>query len=139
MNEVKNTSIGFAIESHIGSPFIDPLATQELVSSVPGLSLTLDYTHFIREGYLNKNVDILLEYANHFHARGARKGYLQTSAQHNIIDYEDIIKRLIVNNYSVWIGLKFIWIDWENCNEIDTLSEIILLRDTIIKAYAKHI
>ena len=139
LNQVKDTSIGFAIESHVGSPFINPLATQKLISSVPGLSLTLDYTHFIKKGFSQKDVDVLLPYANHFHARGAKKGYLQTSAQHNIIDYEEIIKSLISNNYSGWIGLEFIWIDWENCNEIDTLSETILLRDTIIKAYSKHI
>ena len=139
LNQVKKSSLDFAIESHIGSPFIDPLATQKLITSVPGLSLTLDYTHFIREGYPQEDVDVLLKYANHFHARGAKIGHLQASAQHNIIDYEDIIKKLIMNNYSGWIGLEFIWIDWENCNEIDTLSETILLRDAIIKAYSKHI
>jgi hypothetical protein len=38
------------------------------------------------------------------------------------------------SGYGGWIGLEYIWIEWEGCNEVDTLSETILLRDIIKKA-----
>lgn len=139
LKQVQNTPLSFAIESHIGSPFISPSATEELVNSVPGLTLTLDYTHFIREGYKQEDVDKLLKYTGHFHARGAKKGYLQASMSNNTIRYNDIIKKLIKLNYKSWVGLEYIWIDWAQCNEVDTLSETILLRDTIKEAYNKYI
>ena len=32
------------------------------------------------------------------------------------------------------IGIEYVWIDWQQCNEVDNLSETILLRDFIRKA-----
>jgi sugar phosphate isomerase/epimerase len=139
LKQIQNTSLCFAVESHIGSPFINPLGTRRLLDAVPGLTLTLDYTHFIKEGYEQEDIDHLLEYASHFHARGARKGYLQTSMTHNTINYKSIINKLIKLGYDGWIGIEYIWIDWENCNEVDTLSETIRLRDTIKNAYLEAI
>ena len=139
LKQIQNTSLCFAVESHIGSPFINPLGTRRLLDAVPGLTLTLDYTHFIKEGYEQEQIDHLLKYASHFHARGARKGYLQTSMGHNTINYKSIINKLIKVGYDGWIGIEYIWIDWENCNEVDTLSETIRLRDTIKNAYLEAI
>jgi hypothetical protein len=31
--------------------------------------------------------------------------------------------------YQGWIGIEYIWLDWEHCNECDTLSETIRFRD----------
>lgn len=137
LDQVKDSPLHFAVEPHIDSPFIDPSATRELIDAVPGLTLTLDYTHFIKEGYKQEDVDDLLVFASHFHARGAKKGSLQTSSKHNTIDYKDILEKLIKVNYNGWVGLEFIWVDWERCNEIDNLSETILLRDFFRESYRK--
>lgn len=135
LKQVENTSLCFAVESHVGSPFINPLETRRLLESVPGLTLTLDYTHFVKAGYAQEDIDHLLEYASHFHARGAKKGRLQTSMTCNTINYKSIINKLVEAGYDGWIGIEYIWIDWERCNEVDTLSETIRLRDTIKDAY----
>lgn len=137
VEQVKKTNLSFSIEAHIGSPFTKPADVITLVESVPGLFITLDYTHFIRNGYTQEETDILLPYANHFHARGAQPGKLQASVADNIIDYEQIVQQLQAGNYSGWIGLEYIWIKWEQCNQVDTLSETILLRDIIQKKLTK--
>jgi hypothetical protein len=36
------------------------------------------------------------------------------------------------------IGVEYVWIDWQRCNEVDNLSETILLRDVIRQAMAAH-
>ena len=33
--------------------------------------------------------------------------------------------------YSGYVGIEYVWIDWEHCNEVDNLSETILLRDLL--------
>ncbi len=138
VEQVSKTNLSFSIEAHVGSPYTKPEDVVTLVKSVPGLYITLDYTHFIRNGYSQQETDILLPYANHFHARGAKPGRLQTSVSENIIDYSEIVNQLEVRNYDGCIGLEYIWIEWEQCNQVDTLSETILLRDIILKSLYKN-
>ncbi|MEO5995767.1 MAG: sugar phosphate isomerase/epimerase family protein [Chitinophagaceae bacterium] len=138
VEKLKGSGLSFGVEAHVGSPFVNPEDALALLKAVPGLTLTLDYTHFIRNGYAQEEVDPLLNYASHFHARGARKNQLQVSMTDNIIDYAKIIENLQKINYNGWIGLEYIWINWERCNEVDTLSETIRLMDIIRNAYQKN-
>jgi len=135
LERVAGSGLSFGVEAHVGSPFAAPEDAKALIDAVPGLTLTLDYTHFIRNGYAQEEVDPLLVIASHFHARGAKKGQLQVSMADNTIDYLKIIENLKKIHYSGWIGLEYIWINWEGCNQVDTLSETIRLRDIIKAAY----
>lgn len=135
LEKVEGCPLSFGVEAHVGSPFTSPDDTKALLDAVPGLTLTLDYTHFIRNGYAQEEVDPFLIYASHFHARGAKKNRLQTSITDNVIDYKRIVENFKKINYNGWIGLEYIWTDWERCNEVDTLSETIQLRDIIKDAY----
>ena len=128
--EVAQTSgVTFAIEAHVGSIVSRPRAALALLEKVPGLTLTLDYTHFTKLGIPDAEIEPLLSHATHFHARGARKGRLQTSFGSNSIDYGRIARRLQKTDYRGFIGIEYVWIDWEHCNEVDNLSEIVLFRD----------
>lgn len=135
VEQTKAAGLHFSIEVHTGSPFINPVDSLKLVEAVPGLELTLDYTHYIRNGYAQLDVDPLLPYAGHFHARGATPKKLQSSVTENVIDYADIVHKMKANGYEGWIGLEYIWIDWEGCNEVDTISETIRLKKIIEAAY----
>lgn len=135
LEKASGTGLIFAVEVHIQSPFTDPADMKVLLDAVPGLTLTLDYTHFIYSGYTQEEIDPFLAHASHFHARGAKKGRLQTLMTENTIDYKKVIEKLKATNYAGWIGLEYIWTAWERCNEADTLSETILLRDLIKEAY----
>lgn len=129
LEKAKEHDIVFSIEPHIGSIVQDPKSVEQLVKDVPGLSLTLDYTHFTKLGVQDSQIEPLIKYASHFHARGAAKGYLQTSFKNNTIDYKRVAGVMKETGYSGYIGIEYIWIDWENCNEVDNISEVILLRD----------
>jgi sugar phosphate isomerase/epimerase len=125
----KSCGITLGTEAHVGSLAPDPAAAQRLVESVPGLTLTLDYTHFTRAGMADDAIEPLLQYASHFHVRGARTGRLQAAFKDNVIDYRRVVRGLTSRGYEGWLGVEYVWIDWEHCNECDNLSETILFRD----------
>jgi sugar phosphate isomerase/epimerase len=121
--------IVFGVEAHVGSLVPDPASAERLVQQVEDLTLTLDYTHFTRLGMPDSAVEPLITYASHFHVRGAREGRLQESFARNSIDYGHILQAMQAAAYKGWIGIEYVWLDWEQCNENDNLSETILFRD----------
>ncbi len=132
VEQSKRKGIIFGTEAHVGSIAPDPKAAEKLVTSVPGLTLTLDYTHFTRSGLPDSSVEKLIPYASHFHVRGARKNRLQTSFANNTIDYKRALRKMKECKYDGWLGIEYVWIDWEHCNECDNLSETLLFQKFIL-------
>ena len=135
VEQARKARITFAIEAHVGSIVPKPGAALRLAKDVPGLTLTLDYTHFTRCGLPDSSVEPLIAHASHFHCRGACKGRLQASFKQNTIDYARVLRAMKKVNYSGYIGVEYVWIDWEHCNEVDNLSETIQFRDFIRNNY----
>lgn len=122
-------NITFSVEAHVGSLAPNPREAERMVRGVPGLTLTLDYTHFTRMGLPDTDVEPLVAYATHFHVRGAQKDRLQASFKNNTIDYAGVLNAMRASRYQGYLGIEYVWIDWEHCNESDNLSETILFRD----------
>ncbi len=129
VERAKEYGIVLSVEAHIGSLVPRPKAAAKLIQRVPGLTLTLDYTHFTSIGLPDREVEPLVQYAGHFHIRGGRKGRLQESFARNTVDYKRVYKVMQKKGYKGWVGIEYVWIEWENCNECDNLSETILYRD----------
>jgi sugar phosphate isomerase/epimerase len=127
--QAQKAKLVFGVEAHVGSIVPTPAKALRLVKNVPGLTLTLDYTHFTRAGVADSVIEPLVPHASHFHARGARKGRLQCSFKDNTIDYDRILRVMKESEYRGYLGVEYVWIDWEHCNEVDNLSETILWRD----------
>lgn len=125
----RSYGITLGTEAHVGSLASDPESAKRLVESIPDLTLTLDYTHFTRAGMPDDAIEPLLPFASHFHVRGARTGRLQAAFKDNAIDYRRVVDGLRAAGYAGWLGVEYVWIDWEHCNECDNLSETILFRD----------
>lgn len=121
--------LGF--EPHVGSITPAPKLALALAEQVPGLTITLDYTHFARLGMADAEVEPLLAKASHFHVRGARPGRLQARFGENTIDYARVLRRMAEVGYRGWLGIEYTWQDWEHCNECDNVSETILFRDEL--------
>ncbi len=131
VEQAKQAGIPFGIEAHLGSVVPRPRAALRLIKQVPGLTLTLDYTHFAYMGIPDIEVAPLIAHASHFHCRGGRKGRIQCSFTENCIDYPQIIRELHAVEYRGYICLEYVWIDWKQCNQTDNLSETILFRDLL--------
>lgn len=129
VEQAQRYGIVFGVEAHVGSLVSSPLRALQLVAETPGLTLTVDYTHFTRLGMADPEIEPLLAHASHIHVRGALSGRLQVAFKDNVIDYSRVLAVLQALGYPGWLGVEYVWIDWERCNECDNLSETILYRD----------
>lgn len=120
--------VKYAIEPHIGSICSDVKTTRALVEAVHGLTLTLDYGHFVATGVSSSEVHSLLPFASHLHARCGAPGKLQTSLGENTIDFDGIVRRLCALQYRGSIAVEYVWAEWQQCNRVDNVSETLLLR-----------
>lgn len=124
-----DAGIVFGVEPHVGSLAPHPTLAAALVEQTPGLTLSLDYTHFVRLGMADAEIEPLVQHASHFHVRGACTGRLQAAFKDNTIDYARVLHVMQQTGYAGWLGIEYVWLDWEHCNECDNLSETILFRD----------
>lgn len=120
--------VAYAVEAHLGSVCMDVASTRALIRAVPGLSLTLDYGHFIAAGVSSRDIHPLLRFATHIHVRGGAPNRLQTPMNENRIDFVGMATRLSKRSYSGFIAVEYVYIDWEGCNRADNVSETLLLR-----------
>jgi sugar phosphate isomerase/epimerase len=132
--QAQAAKLQLAVEPHVGSLIDTPERALDLIKDVPGLGITLDYAHFTRAGVPDERIEPLAKYATHLHARCARRGRLQSPLKKNTIGFPRVVKALEKNKFNGWIALEYVWIDWEHCNEVDVLSETILLRDLLMRA-----
>ncbi len=134
LDQAQAHGVSAGVEPAIGSIVACPMQAEELIRDVPGLTLTLDYTHFTRAGLPDEQVEPLLAHTSHFHVRGARKGRLQVNFNDNVIDYRRVLRRMKEVGYSGWLCIEYVHLEWERCDECDNLSETILFRDFIMQA-----
>lgn len=132
----RQAGVVYSIEAHVGSICGDTASTQRLLDQVEGLTLTLDYGHFICLGEESSVVHSLLPFASHVHTRGGSRGRLQTSVAENTIDFEDMMTGLQSLRYKGTFALEYVRTDWNNCNRTDNLSETLLLRQQLRKIAA---
>jgi sugar phosphate isomerase/epimerase len=137
VEQAKAAKLQLAVEPHVGSLIDTPERALDLAKHVPGLGFTLDYAHFTRAGISDARIEPLAKFATHLHARAARRGRLQSPLKENKIDFPRALAALDKNKFAGWIALEYVWIDWEHCNEVDIISESILLRDQLVRAAEK--
>ena len=123
-----------SVEPHLGSLIQAPDRALELVAASSALQLTVDYAHFIRRGVSQEELTPLLDWARQVHARGASPGRLQSPMHENTVDFESLIAELRARQYAGSIAIEYVWTAWERCNELDIVSETVLLRDRLAAA-----
>ncbi|HWE61125.1 MAG TPA: TIM barrel protein [Chloroflexota bacterium] len=129
LEEAARHGIALSVEGHLGSNADTPEKLARLLELTPGLTLTLDYTHFTYAGIPDAEVEPLLVHARHFHCRGAAMGQLQANFQENTIDYKRIIRRMQEIGYGGYFAIEYVWQDWQGCNRSENVCETIQFRD----------
>jgi sugar phosphate isomerase/epimerase len=127
-NTAAQAGITYAIEAHIGSICTDIASTRALLDAVRGLSLTLDYGHFVAAGIPSRDIHPLIRFASHIHVRGGAPNHLQTPMSENQIDFAGMARRLEKSNYSGFVAVEYVYTEWQQCNRADNVSETLLLR-----------
>jgi sugar phosphate isomerase/epimerase len=123
--------IQLSVEGHIGSNVDTPEKLARLVDLTPGLTLTLDYSHFTYAGYADAEIEPLLAHARHFHCRGAAPGRLQTPFAESTIDYRRVVDRMQALDYRGYFAIEYVWMDWQGCNQTENTCETALFRDLV--------
>lgn len=118
-----------AVEPNVESVARTPQQTLRLLEMTPGLTLTLDYTHFAYRDISDDESEKLIPHTSHFHARAGYKNRLQSKFEENVIDYARVVRALRDSKYAGYICVEYVWTEWEGCNEVDNLSETIQMRD----------
>ena len=127
----RERGVRLSIEPHLGSVASTPGRALDLLERTPGLELTLDYSHFVYQGIRDADVHPLASHARHYHVRGARAGRMQAPLRESTTDFEAMVDVATAAGYDGFLGLEYVWLDWEHCNECDNVSETILLRDRL--------
>jgi sugar phosphate isomerase/epimerase len=137
--ECAGAGVVYAIEPHVGSVCADVESAEAYVMRCPGITLTLDYGHFVMAGETSAQVNALLPFASHIHVRGGAPDRLQTTANENAIDFPGMLAGLKRLDYDGYLALEYVWIDWKGCNRTDNVSETLLLRRSLEAALSDAI
>lgn len=129
----KEHGIILTIEPHVHSYLESPSITQELLEKVPGLKLTLDYSHFVCLGYRQEEIDPLVKSAAHIHLRQGKSGFLQVKKDAGTINIEAQFGTLANANYQGYIALEYAHQDYMEMLYEDVLTETITLRDSFYR------
>ena len=134
VTECARAGVCYSIEPHVDSICAQVESARAFLDAVKGLTLTLDYGHFVATGQTSEKVHDLLPFASHIHVRGGAAGRLQTSVKENAIDFPGMLNRLQHLDYRGFLALEYVWVDWKDCNRTDNISETLLLRRALESA-----
>ena len=129
VDEAAKHDIQLSFEPGAGSNTDTPAKVLRLLELTPGLTLTLDYGHFVYVGIPDAEIEPLIEHARHFHCRGAAKNRMQTRFHENAIDFRRVLERMQEVGYPGYFAIEYVWIDLWDCNRVDNTMETIQFRD----------
>ena len=142
----EDTELRISFEPHMDSVVQHPEQALLLLDAVPGLSLTLDYAHFVYQGIVWREVQPLLEHIAHVQIRQAKRNVLQTTHDSGTINLPQLVRNLYDGGYRGaltveymttfgWHGMQNIRISHETVSTRDTLRA---LRDTLEGTPEEH-
>jgi sugar phosphate isomerase/epimerase len=123
MVAIAGPNLRVSIEPHVESVTDTPERTRDLLAIVPGLTLTLDYSHFVAAGYDEAAIEPLTRHAGHVHIRQARPGELATEVARGAIDVKQLIERLLAEGYGGAIAIEYVSHPWHGQDRIDAVTE----------------
>ena len=137
VEQAEAAGVVFSVEAHMWSLAPTTKLAARLVGMTKGLTLTLDYGHYTAQGESDRAIEPLIKHATHFHARAACKGLLQTTLAGNSIGFPGIVKAMKRTGYKGYLGVEYVRMGEEVVPDVDNLSETILMRDLLTKAWRK--
>lgn len=119
----RERGLAVSVEPHFGSCIETPEATAELLEACPGLTVTLDPSHFIYIGCSTERMTVLAPRTRHVQIRPGGPGVMQCKVPDNEIDLELLLRSLYEVGYDGWIASEYVWMEKWRCDEVDNTSE----------------
>ena len=123
-----------SVEPHVGSVVDTPARVSALLDEVPGLRLTLDYSHFVYQGISPTDVHPLLAHARVVHVRQAAGGLIQTAVGSGSIDFLDIVNAARANGFGGTYTLEYVTKPVLPSEAVDVVVESKKMRDVVSAA-----
>ncbi len=118
-----DAGLGVSVEPHVGSVVESPEATAELLDRCPGLTITLDPSHFVYAGWTVPTMLGLLDRTRHVQIRPGADGVMQAKVRDNGFDLELLVRSLLEQGYDGWIASEYVWMEKWRCDEVDNTGE----------------
>lgn len=129
---MEETDIRLSFEAHMDSPITKPDQALMILETIPGLSLTLDYAHFIVQGHKMNELDTLLPHTAHVHLRQAVKGRLQTPFEQGRIDFKRVMEGLEDQDYHGTLTIEYMTsVGWHGMMPVNITQETVKARDQV--------
>jgi sugar phosphate isomerase/epimerase len=113
---------------------LSPAQTAEALDAVNGLTLSLDYGHFLVQGCSEEEVNQLLPRVSHVHARGVASGAFQVAWTENAINWKRTLKMLEDRNYDGFVAAAYLWEPEHGWNRNDTIGETAAMKRALLQA-----
>ena len=100
-----------------------PKPPLELLDRCPGLTITLDPSHFVYVGWTVPTIWRLLARTRHVQIRPGGHGVMQCKVPENQVDLDAAVRFACSSNgYSGWIASEYVWMEKWRCDEVDNTS-----------------
>jgi sugar phosphate isomerase/epimerase len=133
----RERGLAVSVEPHFGSCIETPEATAELLDACPGLTVTLDPSHFIFLDCSTERMTALSARTRHVQIRPGGPGVMQCKVRDNEIDLQLLLGSLHATGYDGWIASEYVWMEKWRCDEVDNTSESKRLHDLLAASVAE--
>jgi len=132
----EDTDLRISFEPHMDSVAQKPEQALLLLDAVPGLSLTLDYSHFVFQGTTLSDLTPLLEHVAHVQVRQAKKGCLQIAFDEGALDIPQMLQDLHKQGYRGAVTIEYMTtFGWHGMKKVSIGKEIVRMRDALRTAH----
>lgn len=133
-----DTDLRISFEPHMDSVAQRPEQALLLLEAVPGLSVTLDYAHFVYQGLVSREIAPLLDHVAHVHIRQARRGALQTPHSEGTVNIPQLLQDLFSAGYRGALTVEYMTtFGWHGMMPVSISTETVRTRDALRAARAR--
>jgi hydroxypyruvate isomerase len=138
LQAAEETDLRVSFEPHMDSVAQTPQQALLLLEAVPGLSVTLDCSHFIFQGIARREIEPLFEHVAHVQVRQAKRGCLQTIHDQGTLNLDQLLKDLHEHGYHGAITVEYMTtFGWHGMKQISIGKETVRTRDALRAALAR--
>lgn len=132
LQAAEDTDLRISFEPHMDSVAQKPEQARLLLEAVPGLSVTLDYAHFVCQGIVRREIGPLMEHVAHVHIRQAKRGILQTRHDDGALNLQQLLQDLQEAGYRGALTVEYMTtFGWHGMKQISISNETVRTRDAL--------
>lgn len=132
LTAAEDTDLRISFEPHMDSVAQRPDQALLLLEAVPGLSVTLDFAHFVYQGIIWREVAPLLDHVAHVQIRQASRNILQTEHEKGTVNFPQVVQDLAEAGYRGALTIEYMTtFGWHGMKKISINQETVRTRDTL--------